>query len=383
MDPKSWVEAVLELIWRVLVRLGLVAGLGYLVYRARSVIAAILLAAVLTYVVLPVVDFLCMYRVRGVSRKFQRVMATMLVFVLFGAVVVAVGKAFLTPFWVEFSALADKMQGCFNALSARVDDWYRDLPANVQQFLQTQRLHEALGSFGAWGKAVFSATYAFCSQLWKVVLIIVLTFYFTLDSRALKREFVGLVPRRKSREALAIIHEANRIMRSYVIGQIILCVIAGVVVGIMLKALNMPCALTLSVFAGVTRAIPVLGPIVSGLAIVVLGVARAPIVGLYLLFFFAVLQFAESKFIMPYLIGERMKLHPAVVIIALLIGAEFFGILGMFLAAPVAAILRVLVRYYLIKPKAIRVWGLSHQMKRAEAQSEQSSDAEPAAALRK
>jgi predicted PurR-regulated permease PerM len=79
---------------------------------------------------------------------------------------------------------------------------------------------------------------------------------------------------------------------------------------------------------------------------------------LNLLVFFALLQFVESKFIMPKLIGDRMDLHPAIVIITLLVGAEFFGLLGMFLAAPAAAIIRVLVRYYLIKPRKMHVWGL-------------------------
>jgi len=383
MDPKSWIEAVLELIWRLALRVALFVGIVYLALRVRWVIVAVLLAAVLTYAVLPIVDSLCMYRVRGMGRKFQRVVATVLVFVVLGTVLVVVGKAFFAPFWAEFGALAGNMQQYISALQTDALKWYRELPPEMQGFIQAQRLQGVLDSLGAWGKAMFNATYAFCSRLWEVILIPVLAFYFVLDSRTLKREFVGLVPRRKSREVLAIVHEASAIMRSYVIGQIILCIIAGVVVGIMLKALDMPYALILSVFAGITRAIPVLGPVVSGLTIVLLGVARSPMVGLYLLGFFAVLQFVESKFIMPCLIGERVKLHPAIVIIVLLIGAEFFGIIGMFLAAPVAAILRVLVRYYLIKPRQMRVWGLSSQKQRAGAQGERSSDAEPAAALRK
>ncbi|MCL6630469.1 MAG: AI-2E family transporter, partial [Armatimonadetes bacterium] len=134
--------------------------------------------------------------------------------------------------------------------------------------------------------------------------------------------------------------------------------------------------LILGVFSGLTRAIPVIGPIVSGLVIVLLGLAKAPVVGLYLLGFFAALHFVESKFIMPYLIGERMKLHPAVVIIVLLIGAEFFGIFGMFMAAPVAAILRVLIRHYLIKPKNTHVWGLPTPIQDFNRETSQSKESE-------
>ncbi len=66
------------------------------------------------------------------------------------------------------------------------------------------------------------------------------------------------------------------------------------------------------------------------------------------------MHFIESKFIMPQLIGYRLQLHPAVIIVALLIGAEFFGIAGMFLAPPVAAICRELVRKYDIRPRECR-----------------------------
>jgi predicted PurR-regulated permease PerM len=122
----------------------------------------------------------------------------------------------------------------------------------------------------------------------------------------------------------------------------------------------MPYVAVLSILSGVTRAVPIVGPIVAGIVIVLLATIQSPILGLYMLIFFAGLHFVESKFIMPKLIGHRMELHPALVIIVLLIGAEFFGLLGMFLAAPVAAIIRTLIRYYIIKPKELRVWGLNN-----------------------
>ena len=109
-----------------------------------------------------------------------------------------------------------------------------------------------------------------------------------------------------------------------------------------------------------TRAVPIIGPIVAGVVIVLLALIKSPMLGLYMLVFFALLHFVESKFIMPKLIGHRMQLHPALVIVVLLIGAEFFGVLGMFLAAPVAAIIRTLIRYYILKPKELRVWGLTN-----------------------
>lgn len=374
MNPSAWVEAVLELIWRIGARLALWGLIGYFLYRVRSVIVAIILAAVLTYALLPVVDFLCAYRVRGVTRKFQRFVATLLVFVMLITLVVILSRAFFVPFQQELVGAAQKLDSGVKQANVMLESarkWYTALPPDAQRFVENQHFSGVLPSVTGWSTHIVAKTVGYLSGLVEAILIPVLAFYFILDSKSLKREFVALVPKRRSREMLGMLHEVNTIMRSYVIGQIILCVIAGVVVGLMLKAFDMQYVLILSVLAGITRAIPVLGPIVSGAAIVLLGIAKAPAVGLYLLVAFTILQFAESKFIMPKLIGYRMQLHPATVIIVLLVGAEFFGIFGMFMAAPVAAILRVLIRYYFIKPKQLHVWGLQRRKPvEAEAQRE-------------
>ncbi len=120
-----------------------------------------------------------------------------------------------------------------------------------------------------------------------------------------------------------------------------------------LGAMNMPYLVVLALFAAITRAIPVIGPVLSGIPIVLVGLLKShglaePVI---LLGFVVVMHFAESKFLMPHLIGERLHLPPVVVIIALLVGAEFFGLVGMFLAAPVAAIIREIIRLYYIKPR--------------------------------
>lgn len=358
MNPKAWVEGVFELIWRILLRLALWGSLGYFLYRVRSVIVTIMLAAVLTYAVLPIVDTLCAHTIAGISRKFQRLISTLLVFTALIVLMVFLTTQFITPFRNEFNSLSVKISASVKYIQDNADEWRRALPTDVQEFILAQKFENTLDKLSNWGTTVVNTTFDFLSQLIELILIPVLAFYFTLDSRSLKREFVSLMPKRRARETIAILHEINGIMRSYVLGQIILCLIAGIVVAIMLYIAGMHYELILGIFAAVTRAVPVLGPIVSGIVIVLMGLTKSPILGLNLLIFFSALHFIESKFIMPKLIGDRMQLHPALIILALLIGAEFFGVFGMFMAAPVAAVIRVLVRYYIIKPRQIHVWGM-------------------------
>ena len=404
MDPKDRVDSVLELIWRVVLRVIIWAGLIYFLYRVRSVITAVIIAGVLGYALLPLVDYLCSYRVRGLGRKFQRLLATLLVFIMLFSVIAITVKACVKPFQVEFAGVvsnldASKLNSAVETARQKTDVWVRQfpvlhgaLPDDAKRFLnpsfvevqrssgvkevktpqsKTPQTFSGIGSAVAkWASNAVKASVGYLFRIVDLILIPVLAFYFLLDSRTLKREFVALAPRRRAKEVLGMLHEMNHIMRSYILGQIILCVIAGVIVGLLLKVFDMQYILILSVFAGVTRAIPIVGPVFSGVAIVILGLAKDPVLGVYLLIAFSALHFIESKFIMPKLIGDRMQLHPAMVIIVLLIGAEFFGIFGMFMAAPVAALIRVLVRYYLIKPKKFHVWGLTRQERSAPESAE-------------
>ncbi|MCL6520432.1 MAG: AI-2E family transporter [Armatimonadetes bacterium] len=377
MNPKSRVEGIFELVWgvgiRIALRITLWAGLAYFLWKARSVLTAVIIAAVLAYAMLPIVDFLCSYRVRGMKRRTQRIIATTLVFIVLLSGIVSFALAFISPLRGEMAGLVASLEGSSEQVSKIFESlkkWYMELPDDLRQLLSAQDLTKLGAEVTTWVKGAITKTINWVSHLVDVIAIPVLAFYFVLGSRTLKREFVGLVPKRRAREALAILHEISAIMKSYIIGQLLLCIIAGFVVAAGLSLAGMPYILILSLFAGVTRAIPIIGPIISGLLIVLLGMAKSTWMGLYLLIFVAVLHFIESKFIMPMLIGDRMQLHPALILIVLLIGAQFFGITGMFLAAPVAAVLRVLIRFYIVKPPKVRVWGLSGERHMAQSSTD-------------
>src|SRR5439155_25122063 len=142
----------------------------------------------------------------------------------------------------------------------------------------------------------------------------------------------------RARQARATLHATCEMLKSYVLGQSFLAAIAGIVVGTVLYSLHLNSALAMAVIAGITRVIPIVGPILGGIPIVLLATAQSWQMGISVLLFFTLLQLCESKILMPKLIGYQIRLHPAIIIIVLLIGSEFFGLIGMFLAVPIAAI---------------------------------------------
>ena len=351
----------MRVIWTYTVRIALVVVSVYLLYRLRSILISVLIAIFLAYALLPAVEWLCKRRVRRLKPKPQRLIAAIIVFVAFLALVVGGITLMIAPFTKEVNQFSKNIKNYstdIQDLLRQGAEWYaKAVPADVKDVIGKLDYSKVTGWVGDQAQKLINATRSSIGILMEVVLIPVLAFYFILDHRTLGKEAYGAVPAgSKRRAAMRIGRDTGEILQSYVIGQFILCLIAGVLTGLFLWAMGLPYVMVLALFAGITRAIPVIGPVVSGIPIVLVGklYSNGWAVPIYLLLFVIVMHFAESKFIMPHLIGERLHLNPAIVIIVLLIGAEFMGLIGMFLAAPVAAIIRELVRFYYIRPRYAR-----------------------------
>ena len=393
-SPEAWVRAVSRMVLRLFLYGAIIYLTFYAFMRLRAVITAIIVAAILAYIIRPIAGKLldhewfvlphnwlanlmrrsALFTLRLAGRHqptgperirltlhARRTIATIYVVILLFVAGYYGVKILVDPFVAEakkFTTNYAHHQAEWSRRAADVRAWYeKNVPLGTRNWLEKQfkdaQNGESLdiGSRAAtWGQEALRRVSGMMKNVVEVVLLPVLAFYFALDSKKLKHEFVGVLPRRRIKEVLRMIHVFNQIMYSYVVGQAILCIIAGVFVGLGLWALDMDYAVTLGVLAGVTRAVPIIGPIIGGIPIVLLAlVSKGFGVALGVLIFFSILHFVESKFIMPWLIGDRMELHAVVIIVVLLVGGEFGGLLGMFFAPPIASIVRVIVRRYWLR----------------------------------
>jgi predicted PurR-regulated permease PerM len=358
--PIDWMRAILWLLGRLSLYTLAIVGTLYAVGRLRIVIAYVIVAVVLAYVMRPLATWV-MRRNILVPRRWKvhakRGLATLYVLIFLGITGYYSAGFVLRPFVAQIKDVGEnwetKYEPQFEKYSADARAWYeKTVSKEWRDKIEQQLTHgsssgDLTKNVTAWIGSVAGNLSGLAHQIVEIVLLPVLAFYFALDSKKLKHEFVGVLPRRYRREVSRVVHEFNRIMHSYVIGQVILCALAGVVVYFLLLALGVRYALTLGVLAGVTRAIPIVGPILGGIPIIGLTLVTAGLpTAIGVLIAFTILHFVESKFLMPIVIGERVSLHPVVIIIVLLIGQEFGGLLGMFFAAPIAAIIRVMIRRY-------------------------------------
>ncbi len=394
-------DASVSAVWRLLLRILLAVGIVYACYRLRSIITTLFIASIIAYVLDPSVEWLCRnrhfvaihYGIARVSfslkslpkrkssnlaestspfrmrRHGLRSSATLYMFVISILVLWKGTALIITPFVAEIKTatsdagreqLMKNKQDLIDKYDNFVPDWARSQKIE-EQIKKTDISKTAQAILGDVGKQILENL----KNVVEVVLLPVLAFYFLIDGKTLKHEFVSLIPRKRIKETLRILREFNQIMRAFVLAQFILCTLAGVVVGLWLAHLHVPYPFILGVLAGVTRAIPIIGPIIGGIPIILLAWASSSFTtGLQVLAFFTLMHFAESKFIMPVLIGDSMELHPVVIIVVLIVGGEIGGILiggqlgallGMFFAAPLASIARVIIRRYWLQLKHDRI----------------------------
>jgi predicted PurR-regulated permease PerM len=343
--PSFWSPATLGTL--VLGALVLGAAL-YLIWRIREVLVMVLLAVVLAYLLKPVVDLLSSKRLGRlrISRSGAALIAfALLLFVLAWIVVL------LMPSVVHdvdnLQARWSKYQKELPALIARAQSWYEaaGIPQTARGVIEAQV--RAAGDFLAErAKRVLGVTFKGLSLIVELFLVPILAFYFVSDLPSVKEGLLFFMPSRWRAGAEAALHDVDEVFNRYIQAQLLLCFIAFVVVTVGLYAVDMNFYLTLGLLAGVTRAIPVIGPIFGGIPIVALALLRSTSLGLWLLVAFIGLHIVESKYVMPKVLGFRLGIHPVVIILSLLIGYQFFGLIGMFVAVPiVASIQRILQRH--------------------------------------
>lgn len=342
------ISVIAYLIWRG------TPALGHILTRLKAVCATLVLALVLAYVAGPVVHWFCRYKPFSGTRA-GRVCATLLVFCL-GSVVLT-GAALLT---------ANPLVTEFQELNVSASKWMENAPAHIEGLLEKYNqsvppeIVEIINSrLSTMAESVVGFVTNFAvgmgHRVWWLVeafLVPVLAFYFIADSRSLVRGALSIVPAKRRERVEAGLSEMNESVHSYIRGQLILCLIAAVITALVLKLLSVPAFLTLGLLAGISRAIPVIGSIVSGIAITAIAwlqvdLRAAVIAGIA----FSVMNFLESKIVMPKVLGHHAELHPIIVIVALLAGGEFFGLIGMFVAVPIVAVVRVAIVHWVAATK--------------------------------
>jgi predicted PurR-regulated permease PerM len=177
-----------------------------------------------------------------------------------------------------------------------------------------------------------------------IVVILVLSVYFIADAPRVGRWLRSQTPIDQRERVVYVIETSNRVIGGYIRGQVTLAALVGLLVGLGMFAFRLPFAALLGLLAFVLEFIPFLGVIVSGAACVLVALTQGFFLALLVLGYFVIIHVLEGDVVGPRIVGRFVGLHPAVALIALVAGAELFGIWGALFASPVAGLLQAFIQ---------------------------------------
>lgn len=340
---------------RVAVLIGAAILLGVLFWMSRDSIRPFIVGLLLVYLLDPPVRWL-------VRRGLPRTLAIVVVYVVAIVAFLEFLNLTLTPlinelvrFAQELPQLAEQLQGQLQRLS----EFYArlQLPAAVREWV------DAIIAGMAQGGATPSVDFSFLlplltgagsvlGGLFGYILLPVWVFYLLKDRVTLMRQFDTALPAAWRFDVWAVIRIVQRVFGQWVRGQLILGVTVGVFTFIGLTILSATVdpifgryALLLSIIAGILELVPIIGPIIAAVPAVLLAATAGiePVVAALVLY--TLVQQVENNFLVPKIQGDAVELHPAAIILAIVVGGAMAGLLGAILALPIAAALRDILRY--------------------------------------
>ncbi len=322
-----------------------IAGL-YFLYRVRIVLIPFIFAFFIAYLLNPLVQFIG-------NKKVPRSLAILLVYLaVFGlsALVVIYGLPHIIEEFNRLGQAIPDLTGEMKKIMAYVEKRYSKsaLPEGVKQVFDERIKHLEEILLGTVRAATTSLLKSF-SYLLSLVIAPVFAFYMLKDIERIKESFTLTIPRKYRSDVLAIGRDLNEIMSGFFRGHLLILIITGALTGLGMYLIGLDFAFIIGIIAGVAELVPYLGPFITAVPAVALALLISRKTAVFAVIVILIVQQLENSVITPKILGKNMGLHPLVVIFTLLAGGELYGFIGILLAVPAAAAIKVILRYIYLK----------------------------------
>lgn len=311
-----------------------------ILWLAGHVIQALLLltfAALLAYALAPAVKLL--------ERVMPRFLAILLVYLVVLGALSALLYLIVSTAIVQVISLSDYVRflltpGKSGPLTP-LEQTLRSLGLSQSQIASAR--DQVIAGIEGFAGSVVPLLTGLVGAVLDVVLVAVLSIYLLASGSRVSDWLRRNMPDQQQGRMKLLLDTLQRVVGGYMRGQLLLCGLIGLLVGVGMQIIGVPFALLLGVLAFVLEFIPVLGTLVSGAICVLLALTKGWVVALIVLVYFVVVHVIEGDVVGPRIVGKAIGLHPVVSLAALIAGAELFGIGGALLASPVAGVLQALL----------------------------------------
>ena len=339
----------------------IIVGVLIVLYMLGTVLLTLGLSVVVAYVLLPGAKALERAIPGRRSRPgLSRGISTSVIFLLLLGVLAGILALVIPPTVEQAERFAEDFPGFLDSARATLEEWGARYAETIPLEIRDRIEGAIAGAGGMAGEAalkVVSQTFGVVTGSFAVILGLstapVLVFYLMKDSEKIRASLYSPLPesiRPHIKEAVDI---ADRTLGGYIRGQITLGLIVGIAVTIGLLVIGVPFSYVLGIIAGITEIVPVVGPWIGGAAGVLVALATSPDKLPWVILLYVAVQILENTLLVPRVQGNTLKLHPAAVIVVIVVASNTFGLWGVILGPPLVAMLRDIAMYF------VKEWNLT------------------------
>ncbi len=319
-----------------------------LIILVQTIFVPLLISGILFYLFRPLVDFL-------ERNKIPRLLS-----ILFLYLGLAGFMAFLVIFFgptlrLQVESMVQNAPQLARELERQLlglqeIDWVARILAIEEVNLQVEEMAQRVTAFVSnLFESVTQNILGFAAAAANIFLILLtipfILFYMLKDSRKLPDALVFFLPDSQKEEGKKVLRSLDATLSSYIQGIIIVSISVGILAYVGFRIINLNFALTLALVAGLTNVVPFFGPLIGTIPAIIVGFVESPLMALQVLAVVIVVQQVESNLVAPQVLGKKLSIHPVVIILLIMVAGRFAGFLGIILAIPTFAVLRVVVSH--------------------------------------
>ena len=334
-----------------LINLILFSQTSYLFNPLKDFISAIgvpvACGAVIYYLVKPIYDYL-------LNKKVPKGIAILLVMV--GVIVI---------FIMIITSLVPIIQKQLLDLVSQLPYYYQIISEQVENFMQTGFFETIQEQFNKINtdfiqsiterlNGILNFTFSGIGSVVGIIGDIVITvmtmpvilYYLLKDGNKVIPFVTRMFPTRSQHKISVMLNEMNQQVSSYIRGQITVAICVGFTYIIGYTFIGLPYGVTIGMIAGLLTIIPYLGSIIGLTPALIIGFVTNPTLALHVLLVFVIEQLIESRVLQPLILGSSLKMHPVTILIILLAAGKMFGLVGLLIAVPVYAVVKVFITHF-------------------------------------
>ncbi len=307
-------------------------------YYVREIFPPFIMGGIIAYLLLPLVNRL------SNSARIDKRLAVAIIYLLFLAIIALLSWKFGAKLIDEFTTLVAQRREIITNLVSQIStafNWKLDVEQSTNEILSNIEQN-----FGTPGEILHLGTLASKGML-AMLVTVVSSIYLISDSQKVGNFFLRFFPEERRQTVIDLSLQMNSILSKYLKGQAILILLMfGVAYVILHFIFQLRYALVIAILSGFLEIIPVLGPILATTIATVVGIAQIGVdSAIFIILCYTVARQAEDYIIIPRVMGHYVELHPLAVIFAVLCGEIIGGGLGMLIAIPVAASIKVILDF--------------------------------------